>query len=221
MICMKNLRFSSRPRAKFRRQGPPGSARAQPWFKIIRYLQGCLKCKTIVVSTFKPQCSTLTTGTCILDTRQWASMWNKSLAHKDKSLVKKKCGIQKFHDPLSLPNRNCLFLWQMQIWLSLNVAVWGYTSSFTVHFSFNELQPWVCFVQTWLKTSCGLCYRTSFTLHAVFGPLVNNNNLPRNHWPLKDSFSKKICQKKLEIFLIPALNLRKKIQGGGPMVALT
>ena len=30
MICMKNLRFSSRPRAKVRRQGPPGSARAQP-----------------------------------------------------------------------------------------------------------------------------------------------------------------------------------------------
>ena len=32
MICMKNLRFSSRPRAKVRRQGPPGSARAQPWY---------------------------------------------------------------------------------------------------------------------------------------------------------------------------------------------
>ena len=31
MICMKNLRFSSRPRSKVRRQGPPGSARAQPW----------------------------------------------------------------------------------------------------------------------------------------------------------------------------------------------
>ena len=30
MICMKNQRFSSRPRAKVRRQGPPGSARAQP-----------------------------------------------------------------------------------------------------------------------------------------------------------------------------------------------
>ena len=28
---MKNLRFASRPRAKVRRQGPPGSARAQPW----------------------------------------------------------------------------------------------------------------------------------------------------------------------------------------------
>ena len=32
MICMKNLRFSSRPRAKVRRQGPPGSARAQPCY---------------------------------------------------------------------------------------------------------------------------------------------------------------------------------------------
>ena len=30
MICMKNLRFSSHPRAKVRRQGPLGSARAQP-----------------------------------------------------------------------------------------------------------------------------------------------------------------------------------------------
>ena len=33
MICMKNLRFSSRPRAKVRRQEPPGSARAQPWWR--------------------------------------------------------------------------------------------------------------------------------------------------------------------------------------------
>ena len=31
MIGMRNLRFSSRPREKVRRQGPPGSARAQPW----------------------------------------------------------------------------------------------------------------------------------------------------------------------------------------------
>ena len=30
MICMKSLRFSSRPKAKVRCQGPPGSARAQP-----------------------------------------------------------------------------------------------------------------------------------------------------------------------------------------------
>ena len=193
--------------------GPKGYLRLPDTFRVVSSASG------VNCSYLQPCLLTLT----ILDTRQWASMWNKSLAHKDKPLVqkKKKSGIQKFHDPLSLPNRNCLFLWQMQICLSLNAAVWGYTSSFTVHFSFNELQPWVCFVQTWLKTSCGLCYRTSFTLHAVFGPLVNNNNLPRNHWPLKDSFSKKICQKKLEIFLIPALNLRKKIQGGGPMVALT
>ena len=33
MICMKNLRFSSRPRAKVRRQEPPGSARAQRWWR--------------------------------------------------------------------------------------------------------------------------------------------------------------------------------------------
>ena len=31
MICMKNRKFSSCPRAKVRRQGPPGSAKAQPW----------------------------------------------------------------------------------------------------------------------------------------------------------------------------------------------
>ena len=30
MICMRNLRFSSRQGAKVRRQGPPGSARAHP-----------------------------------------------------------------------------------------------------------------------------------------------------------------------------------------------
>ena len=32
MICMKEVRFFSRPRAKVRRQGPPGSARAKHWF---------------------------------------------------------------------------------------------------------------------------------------------------------------------------------------------
>ena len=31
MICMKNLRFSSRLRAKVRHQGPLSSARAHPW----------------------------------------------------------------------------------------------------------------------------------------------------------------------------------------------
>ena len=39
MICMKNLRFSSRPREKVRREGPPGSARAQPW--CLRSIFGC------------------------------------------------------------------------------------------------------------------------------------------------------------------------------------
>ena len=38
MICMKNLRFSSRPGAKVRRQGPPGSARAQPWVFVPVYI---------------------------------------------------------------------------------------------------------------------------------------------------------------------------------------
>ena len=31
MICIKNLTFSSHPRGKVRRQGPPSSTRAQPW----------------------------------------------------------------------------------------------------------------------------------------------------------------------------------------------
>ena len=39
MICMKNLRFSSHPRAKVRRQGPPGSARAQPCFDLPRWVR--------------------------------------------------------------------------------------------------------------------------------------------------------------------------------------
>ena len=35
MICMKDLRFSSYPRAKVRHQRPPASARAQPWLDAI------------------------------------------------------------------------------------------------------------------------------------------------------------------------------------------
>ena len=31
MICIKNLRFSSHPKGKVRRRGPPGFTRAQPW----------------------------------------------------------------------------------------------------------------------------------------------------------------------------------------------
>ena len=38
-LVWKNLRFSSRPRAKVRRQGPPGSASAQPW--CLRSIFGC------------------------------------------------------------------------------------------------------------------------------------------------------------------------------------
>ena len=39
MICMKNLRFSSLPRAKVRWQGPPGSARAAPKFCLLLSLE--------------------------------------------------------------------------------------------------------------------------------------------------------------------------------------
>ena len=43
MICMKNLSFSSRPRAKVRRQRPLGSARAQPWR--VYTIVGAMSCK--------------------------------------------------------------------------------------------------------------------------------------------------------------------------------
>ena len=44
MICMKKVtRFSSCPRAKVRRQGPPGSARAQPWYLVTNLYQNLKK----------------------------------------------------------------------------------------------------------------------------------------------------------------------------------
>lgn len=60
-------------------------------------------------------------------------------------------------------------------------------------FFFNESQLRICFPPTWLKT-----YRTSFSLQAVCCPLVNNENLPRNDWLLKDSMLKISCQKSLQ-----------------------
>ena len=45
MIFMKNLRFSSCPRAKVRGKRPPGSARAQPWLNaaILKHtIQACV-----------------------------------------------------------------------------------------------------------------------------------------------------------------------------------
>ena len=38
MISIKKLRFSSHSRTKVRRQGPPGSARAQPWSWATQYM---------------------------------------------------------------------------------------------------------------------------------------------------------------------------------------
>ena len=38
MISMKKLRFSSHSRTKVRHQGPPGSARAQPWSWATQYM---------------------------------------------------------------------------------------------------------------------------------------------------------------------------------------
>ena len=44
MISMRKLRFSSCPRTKVRRHGPPGSAKAQPWYCfyiiVLLYYQG-------------------------------------------------------------------------------------------------------------------------------------------------------------------------------------
>ena len=42
MIFMKNLRFSSCPGAKVRRQGQPGSARAQPWLLLTCFVGNSL-----------------------------------------------------------------------------------------------------------------------------------------------------------------------------------
>ena len=53
MNCMKKLRFSSRPRAKVRRQGSPGPARAQPW----QYSANVLKrAKRTTISEPAPVC---------------------------------------------------------------------------------------------------------------------------------------------------------------------
>ena len=49
MICMKNLRFSIHPRAKVGRQGPPGSARAQPWTLQAEFRNVCVKWCFIII----------------------------------------------------------------------------------------------------------------------------------------------------------------------------
>ena len=40
---MKKVRFSSGPRGKVRRQGPPGSATAQPWYLVTNLYQNLKK----------------------------------------------------------------------------------------------------------------------------------------------------------------------------------
>ena len=42
-------------------------------------------------------------------------------------------------------------------------------------------------------------YCTSFPLHAVCCTLVNNENLPRNDWLLKDSMLRISCQKRCNL----------------------
>ena len=60
--------------------GPKGYLRLPDTFRVVSSASG------VNCSYLQPCLLTLT----ILDTRQWASMWNKSLAHKDKPLVQKK-----------------------------------------------------------------------------------------------------------------------------------
>ena len=48
MICMKKLRFPSRPGGKVRRQGPPGSARAQPWSFLLFSFLVFIFCTTVL-----------------------------------------------------------------------------------------------------------------------------------------------------------------------------
>ena len=164
--------------------------------------------------TLNLQCPTLT----ILDTRQWASMWKKSLAHKDRPLAQKKkcCPKKKMWDTeISWPlitSKQKLFVPMATADLlicehcCLRIHKFIHSSFFLQWiaamgmFCSNLVENFLrALISHFFYSSCCVC------------PLVNNNNLPRNHWPLKDSFSKKSCQKKLEIFLIPALNLRKKI----------
>ena len=148
-------------------------------------------------------------------------MWNKSLAHKDKPLVQKEMWDTEISWPLitskqklSVPMANADLLISERCCLRIHKFIHSSfflqwieaIGMFCSHLVENFLRA---LISHFFYSSCCVC------------PLVNNNNLPRNHWPLKDSFSKKSCQKKLEVFLIPALNLRKKIQGGGPMLALT
>ena len=71
------------------RLGPKGYWRLPDTFRVVSSTR-------LVVSsgdTLNLQCPTLT----ILDTRQWASMWKKSLAHKDRPLAQKKNVVQKKH----------------------------------------------------------------------------------------------------------------------------
>ena len=71
--------------------GPKGYLRLPDTFRVVSSASG------VNCSYLQPCLLTLT----ILDTRQWASMWNKSLAHKDKPLVQKKknVGYRNFMTP--------------------------------------------------------------------------------------------------------------------------
>ena len=53
MICMKNLTFSSRPRAKVGSWGPPGSARAQPWALQAEFRNVCVKWCFIIIRSHR------------------------------------------------------------------------------------------------------------------------------------------------------------------------
>lgn len=94
--------------------GPKGYLRLPDTFRVVSSASG------VYCSYLQPCLSTLT----ILDTRQWASMWTKSLAHKDKPLVQKEMWDTEISWPLitskqklSVPMANADLL--INLWMLL------------------------------------------------------------------------------------------------------
>ena len=66
MICMKNLRFSSRPRAKVGCEGLPGSARAQPWGSVFSGHPSARLASTIMIYIILEMITVNSTTTAVL-----------------------------------------------------------------------------------------------------------------------------------------------------------
>ena len=66
MICTKNLRFSGCPRAKVGCQGPPGSARAQPWGSVFAGHPAARLASTIMIYIILEMITVNSTTTAVL-----------------------------------------------------------------------------------------------------------------------------------------------------------